>query len=403
MLGCRRADFSLAPDTHYLNCAYMGPLSKRTQQAGAAAIARKADPTNVTAPDFFTESDRARALFGALIGADPVRVAIIPAVSYGIATVARNISLSALQNVVIAGEQFPSNVYAWRRLCARSGAELRTVSAPRSERRGAAWNEALLQAIDDATAVVALPHVHWTDGTRFDLEAVGKKARAVGAVFVIDGTQSIGALPFDLDACQADAVICATYKWLLGPYGLGFGYFGPRFDAGEPLEENWIARAGSEDFRQLVNYRDEYQPGAVRFDMGERCSFQLMPMAIAALEQLLEWQPARIQLYCASLMAAAIEEAAALGFQVEEASARAAHLFGLRAPARLDLTELNHALQAERVYASLRGSALRIAPNIYNDESDVAALLRALRRSLNAGAASAALPSTPPAAMPSGR
>lgn len=63
---------------------------------------------------------------------------------------------------------------------------------------------------------------------------------------------------------------------------------------GEPLEENWILRAGSEDFARLVDYRDEYQPGARRFDFGQRTQFELLPMAIAALEQIADWQVPRV-------------------------------------------------------------------------------------------------------------
>ena len=66
----------------------------------------------------------------------------------------------------------------------------------------------------------------------------------------------VGALPFDVREIQPDALVCAGYKWLLGPYSIGVAYFGPRYDGGEPIEENWIARRGSEDFQRLVDYQD---------------------------------------------------------------------------------------------------------------------------------------------------
>jgi selenocysteine lyase/cysteine desulfurase len=252
--------------------------------------------------------------------------------------------------------------------------------------RGSAWNDALLEAIDERTAIVAIPIVHWTDGTRFDIERIAQRVRSFGAALVIDGTQSIGALPFDLQTVRADAVICAAYKWLLGPYSLGFAYYGPRFDNGDPLEENWITRENSEDFRGLVNYREAYQPGALRYDVGERSNFALMPMAIAALEQILTWQPLRIQNYCASLCSAAIDELRNLGFNVEAAEWRGAHLFGVRMPAGIDLVALNQELQRARVSVALRGSALRVAPNLYNDAEDVGALLDCLRISAETSA-----------------
>jgi len=379
-LDCRRQDFTLPPDTHYLNCAYMGPLSERVVAAGIAGIRRKCAPHRITPRDFFADGESARRLFAGLLGApDPTRVAIIPAVSYGIATVARNEKCRPGQSIVVVADQFPSNVHAWRRLAARTGAELRTVAAPDSKRRGEAWNAAVLDAIDARTAIVALPQVHWTDGTRFDLVAVGEAARNAGAAFVIDATQSLGAHPFDLRAIRADAVLCAAYKWLLGPYAIGLAWYGPRYSDGEPLEETWIARAGSEDFRQLVHYRDDYQPGAARFDVGEWSNFILLPMLVAALEQVAEWGPDRIQAYCTRLTRTPLEEARALGFVVEDAEWRGSHLFGLRAPAGLDPVALQASLDRRGVSISLRGSAMRVSPNVYNDASDMNALLEVLR------------------------
>ena len=379
-LDCRRGDFSLPPDVHYLNCAYMGPLPVRTQQAGMDGVRAKAVPSAIVPDDFFRDSNEARRLFAQLIGAaDGARVAIIPSVSYGMATVARNVRCSSGSRIVIAAEQFPSNVYAWRRLARDSGAELCVVAAPSDVARAESWSAALLDAIDERCALVALPHVHWTDGTRFDLERIGTRARAVGAAFVIDGTQSIGALPFDAARIGADAVICAAYKWLLGPYGIGFAWYGPRFDDGVPLEETWIGREHSEDFQHLIDYRDTYQPGAARFDVGERSNFILLPMAIASLRMVLQWGAARIQEYCDGLFTPVIDEAVSLGYRAEQRDWRGAHLFGLRPPARLDLSALATGLRARNVFASLRGTALRVSPNVYNDQTDAAALMQALR------------------------
>ncbi|HSK18296.1 MAG TPA: aminotransferase class V-fold PLP-dependent enzyme [Longimicrobiales bacterium] len=396
-LDCRRADFSLPPDVHYLNCAYMGPLPRRVQEAGFAGVRAKGVPTSIEPSDFFRDSDTARSMFAQIIGArDVSRVAIVPSVSYGVATVARNVRCGAGATIVIAQEQFPSNVYAWRRLAAATGAELRMIGPASDGARGESWSEALIGAIDERCAVVALPHVHWTDGTRFDLERIGERARDVGAAFVIDGTQSIGALPFDAERIRPDAVICAAYKWLLGPYGIGFAWYGERFDDGVPIEETWIGREGSEDFQHLVDYRDTYQPGAVRYDVGERSNIILLPMVIESMRLVLECGAERIQQYCDTLMQPALEEASALGFRIEARSWRGAHLLGLRAPATLDLGALGAGLRQRNVFASLRGTALRLAPHVYNDEHDVAALMDVLRSAVRGTGAA-----TPPAATPS--
>ncbi len=382
-MECQRDAFSLPPDLHYLNSAFMSPLPRVVEEAGVRGMIRKRNPAVLEPADFFGDSEEVRELFARLIGApDPGSVAILPAVSYGIGVVIRNTPLRHGQNIVLLNEQFPANVYGWRRLAWERGGEIRVVDSGDGPFRGRTWNHRLLEAIDGDTGVVALEPVHWTDGTRFDLEAVGKRAREVGAALVVDGTQTVGALPFDVKELKPDALIVAAYKWLLGPYSIGLGYFGERYLDGLPLEETWIAREGSEDFRRLVDYRDDYQPGAVRFDVGERSNFILLPMLLEALRLILAWRPERIQSYTLDLSFSLLAEAQELGFSVEEPAYRVGHLFGLRMPAGLSMEEVKTALAAEKVSASLRGSALRISPHLFNDARDMAALGRALSRAV---------------------
>jgi len=382
-LGCQKEAFSLPSTVHYLNCAYMSPLPRAVEEAGIRGMFRKRNPALLEPDDFFRESQEIRNLFSGLVNApDPNHIAILPSVSYGIGIAARNTTLEAGQNVVLLHEQFPGNVYGWRRLAWESGAEIRMVRPRQGPNRGRSWNEQILESIDARTGVVALAPVHWTDGTAFDLAAIGERAREVGAALVLDGTQSVGALPLDVQILQPDALFVASYKWLLGPYSIGVGYFGPRYLDGLPLEETWIAREGSEDFRGLVDYRDGYQPGAIRFDVGERSNFILVPMLVAALRLVRDWRPERIQAYVRSLGSGLLDGVQELGYAVEEEAYRVGHIFGIRMPPGLDLSEVKLALDQERVSASLRGSALRVSPHLYNDEADADALLRALRRAV---------------------
>lgn len=380
-LGCQRDAFQLPRDYHYLNCAYMGPLPRAAEVAGFEAIKKKRMPTHIVPPDAFWEVDRLRELFGRLTGVpDAGRIAIQPGVSYAVASAARNLPVGAGQNIVMTHEQFPGNVYSWRRLAAESGAAIRAVEPSPGRNRGASWNERLLEAIDSKTAIVTVPNVHWTDGTWFDLVEVGRRCRDVGAALVVDGSQSVGALDFDVQAVQPDVLTCATYKWLLGPYSLAFTYFGPRFDDGVPIEETWIARKQSHDFQNLVDYQDEYLPGAIRYDMAERSNFFQAPIAAASLELLLEWRPERIQEYCRKLTSDFLVEVGELGYSVEDEAWRGSHLFGLRMPSSVDLGVLRDTLAKRNVSASLRGTALRLGPNVYNDAEDLAVLLDVLKR-----------------------
>ena len=384
--GDYRSHFSLPPELHYLNCAFMAPASKRVAAAGRNALDRIEAPTRLGITDFFEPSARVRRLFAEIIGApDPDRVAIIPSVSYAMATIARNTPLAPGQTVVVVEEQFPSVVYTWRRACRESGATLRTVAAPDTAgSRAEAWNAALLDAIDERTAVVAIPELHWTDGLRFDLDAVGAQARAVGARFVIDGTQSVGALPFDVGRTRPDALACAGYKWLTGPYSAGVAWYGPAYDGGTPVEENWITRAGSDQFNELVNYRDDYRPGAIRYDVGERSNFILMPMLEAALEQVREWGPETVAAHTRALTAAAAARLHELGCRIEDERWRAGHLLGVRLPPGVDVAQLGRSLAARQVSVSLRGGAIRVAPHLYNDAADLDALIDAVAGAVRA-------------------
>jgi len=373
--------FSLPDGLHYLNAAYMSPLLKSAEAAGVEGVRRKRVPTDLGPADFFTEADRVRRLFAALVEGAPEHVALVPAVSYAMATVAKNLGVARGQTIVVVAEQFPSHVYPWRRLAADAGATVRTVEPPAAlgtPGRGADWNALLLEAIDGDAALVAVPNVHWADGTVFDLEAVGARCREVGAALAVDATQSLGALPFSVERVRPDALAAAGYKWLLGPYGMGALWLGERFRDGRPLEENWIGRAGSDRFAGLTSYEDAYAAGAVRFDVGERSNPILLPMLAAGIDQVLDWGVDEIQATCAALAERIVDGARGLGYGAAPAGERAGHLFGLRPPEVVGPDALAEALAAHNVSVSIRGGSIRVSPHVYNTAADADALLTAL-------------------------
>lgn len=379
MLRCQKDRFNLPDDVHYLNCAYMAPLPRNVEHAGVEGLRKKRNPAQIQVGDFFEDSDRVRQLFGRIIGADAESIALVPSVSYGLAAVAKNIEIARGQKIVLVHEQFPSNVYTWQRLAGRHGAEIITVEPdPAVESRAAGWNERILDAIGPSTALVAMANVHWADGTRFDLEAIGARVREVGGALVVDGTQSVGALPFDVGTIQPDALVCAGYKWLFGPYSMGMAYFSESLQNGVPVEENWISRRRSEQFSALVDYEDQYQSGAIRFDVGERSNFILLPMMAAALEQVLEWTPEAVQEYCRDLTGELVRDAREMGYRIEPESGRGYHLFGIRLPPSVNADRLREELEGRNISVSVRGSAIRISPHVYNDSTDVGALRDAL-------------------------
>ncbi|MEQ9297774.1 MAG: aminotransferase class V-fold PLP-dependent enzyme [Cyclobacteriaceae bacterium] len=379
-MKCQRAKFMLPRKVAYLNCAYMAPMMKKVEKAGIKGIQMKRKPYQVTPDDFFHDTETLRAMYAEVINApDPNRIVVIPSVSYGMANVANNVNLKKGDKIIVIGEQFPSNVYPWMAACKAAGAKLQIIEPPTgNESRGAKWNADILAAIDGSTKLIALGHVHWADGTRFDLKAIRAKTKEVDSLMVIDGTQSVGALPFDIQEFEPDALVCAGYKWLMGPYSIGLAYYGPAFDEGAPVEDNWINRFESENFANLINYQEGYQPGALRYEVGEHSNFVLLPMMLQAVKQIRSWGVDNIQSYCKNLSAPFLEEIKSLGYQMEEEEYRSTHLFGIRLSAEHSLEKLQKSLKANKVSVSVRGSAIRIAPNVYNDSLDFKRLLRAL-------------------------
>jgi selenocysteine lyase/cysteine desulfurase len=353
----------------YLNCAYMSPMLKKVEKAGRKGISSKRKPYKVSPEDFFRDGETARLLFAQLVNAgEPKRNVLIPSVSYALANVASNLPKKK-GNIIITEGQFPSNVYPWQAY------EIKTVAQP-SE--GKSWSEAIIEAINENTAAVCLGHVHWIDGSLFDLKSIGEVARKHQAALVVDGTQSIGALPFDIHEIRPDALVVAGYKWLFGPYGIGMAYYGEMFDNGKPIEQNWINRLGSENFGGLVNYVDEYQPGALRYEVGEHSNFILLPMFIAALKQILKWTPKAIQEYVGELSAETIQELTKAGYLISQPGERANHLFGVRFGTNINPDRVKGSLAKHKVNVSFRGDAIRVAPHLYNDQKDMDRLRSAL-------------------------
>ncbi len=379
-MKCQRAKFMLSRKVTYLNCAYMSPMMKKVEKAGMKGMKMKRKPYQVSADDFFHDTETLRSMYADIINCpEPNRIVVIPSVSYGMANVANNLDLKKGDKIIVLGEQFPSNVYPWMAACKAADATLEIIEPPiGNDNRGEAWNNVILDAIDEHTKLVALGHVHWADGTLFDLKAIRQKTKAFGALMVIDGTQSVGALPFDIQEFEPDALICAGYKWLMGPYSVGLAYYGPAFNDGKPVEDNWINRYESENFANLVNYQENYQPGALRYEVGEHSNFILVPMLLEAFKQIRKWGVENIQEYCKTLSASYLEQIRALGYQIEEEGFRSSHLYGIRLGENHSLERLQKSLKANRISVSVRGSAIRISPNVYNDDIDFKRLVRAL-------------------------
>ena len=372
LLPCQRHLFDIPDDVAYLNCSFVSPLMNNVRDAGQHGVTRKAHPWLLKPEHFFSEVEVVRALFAELIAARSDDVAIVPSVTYGMAVAAANIEVAAGDGIVVLEHEFPSNVLPWMELQKTRGARIVTVPQPSD----GDWTSAVLDVIDERVAIAALSHAHWIYGDVIDLVKVGMRCREVGAALVLDMAQSLGVLPFSVHEVQPDFLIAPTYKFLLGPYSLAFLYAKPTYHAGHPIEQNWFNRASSSDFATLTAYREEFEPGARRFDVGERANFALVPMAIAALQQIHEWTVPRIASTLAALIDRASEHVKGLGFDV--GPTHRAHIMSIRVPAEQS-EHLSRSFLMSNVFVSFRGDAIRIAPHVYNNDRDIDRLVSALK------------------------
>ena len=378
MVGHQRNYFNLPDNVTYLNCAAYSPLMNKVRDAGLKGLDRKYHPWHLDLAELPAEAERARCLFAELIGAGGDDIAIVGSTSYGIEIAARNIEINSGQEIVILQDQFPSNVYSWRNLAATKDAVLSVVPRPEN----GDWTTAVLERLNESVAIAALPPCHWSDGSSLNLVAIGARCRALGISFVVDGTQAIGAMVFDVRDVQPDFVACSAYKWLLCPYSLAFLYAAPHRQGGMPLEyHRWNHKSPKASATEII-YPETYNKGARRYDIGEVNNMINMPMAVIALEQIKSWTPAAVQQYLKPLTDAVAEGAKERGWKVPPIDHRVSHFIGMRPGGKLSDGVVTRLQKEYDIHVSQRGGAIRVSPHLYNDTRDIDKFFQALDKVL---------------------
>jgi len=374
VLPSQRHLFELPAHVAYLNAAAYVPLPRSVRAAGEAGVLTKSYPWTMRPADGEERAERTRHAAARLLGVRADDVAITGAVSYGIATAARNLPLQRGTRVLMIEGEFPSLALVWPDLAAAAGATIEVVPRPAD----GDWTAALLDAIARPGAapvgLAALTPTHWSDGSLIDLGQVVAALQRQGARIVIDATQSAGVLDLDIAVLKPDFMAFPTYKWVLGPYSVAFLYVAPEHQGGRPLEDHGPARG-----------RDGgYIASARRFDRGERNDPVGLPMAAAGLEQVLQWDRAALQARLRHLTDGLAAEIAGLpGLSVPPRAQRAPHVLGVRFAGGLPAGLLDR-LAARDVHVAERQGVMRVSPHVYNDDADVARFGAALRAELTA-------------------
>ena len=384
MLASQRGLFEMPRDICYLNSASYSPLPLRTQQAARAAVGRKAAPWQLDASFANREHERARSSAANLINAEADDVALIPSISYGVATAAKLLTIPRGARVIVLENDHSSPVLEWQTRAEAQGFTIETVPQPSD----GDWTSAVLAAIErqgaPPVALASISSVHWSDGGLIDVGRVGAALKRQGAVFLIDATQSAGVLAMDVQALDPDFVIFPTYKWLLGPYGRAFLYVARRHHDGIPLEQTAHGRRAVRADAEVYFADLDYVAGARRFDMGERDHFISMEMASIGMEMMAAWGTEAIEERLA-MLTARIAEGLSLqnlpGVRMMNRCFRAPHILslGFRDGLPAGLVE---GLAAEGIHVAARLSRLRLSPHVFNDEEDADRFVTALARRL---------------------
>ncbi len=381
MLPSQRALFDVPREICYLNAASWSPIPLAVQEAGRDGAARKGRPWQLDAGFAARQHERARACAARLINADPHDVALIPSVSYGVATAAKALALAPGTRVLVLEDDHASPVLEWT---SRAAAGSFTVEAVKRPGNGD-WSEAVLTAIARPgaapVALASISSVHWSDGGIVDLGRVAPALRAQGAVLLVDATQSVGVLPLDVGAIDPDFVVFPTYKWLLGPYGRAFLYVAKRHQGCVPLEQTPHGRRAVRAEQETYMADTAYVDDARRFDMGERDHLVSLEMAAVGIEMMTAWGAGAIARRLSMLTARLAAGLQDLDVRVSEPHVRAPHILS-PSFARGMPPGLVEALAARNVYVAPRLGRLRISPHVYNDEVDVDRFLAAFRGSL---------------------
>ena len=373
MINCQKHLFDIPGSITYLACASTTPLLKSSRDAGIMGVERKYHAWTVKPSTSGEESETLRGLFARLIGATENDIAIVPSTSYGVSTAARNLPLGKGRNIVILEDQFPSNVYAWNRLANEKQGNMVVVPRPRDWD----WTNAVLQHIDPETDIVALPPCHWIDGSQLDLSIIGTRCRELGAAFVIDATQAVGAMNIDVDELRPDYLLCSGYKWLLCPYTISFLYAAPHRHDDQPLEIHGQNKGFGQSPDGHIDYFDGFKEGARRFDMAERNNFINLPMAINALEKIVSWGTDNIQETLKRLTDLCASEARSRGWNVPDDQHRVGHYIGLK-PGFPVTDEFVAMLEASGIFVTRRGAGIRVAPYLFNNEDDIRRLFKTI-------------------------
>ena len=364
-----RSEFSDFGPVTYLNCAYHGPFPRVTAERIRQAIELESNPTQLVVNHFFELRESIRARLARIIGAGADDIALVGSATQGIGNVASGLEFRPGDEVVISSANFPSNLFTWINL-RRLGVRVHVLNP----QRGILALDDVAAAVNSKTRVLALDWVSYSSGARADLSALGELAHRHGALFVVDGTQGVGAIEMDLKSLPVDVVAAAAYKWLLAPYGTGFLYLRPAVREQLDLKVvTWLSVEGSREFDALPIEDFTVTNTARRYDI---LAFINMFGLEASLEFIERIGVATINAHCTRLLDRLGEELLERGYVLATGGDQLrSTILCFQAKSSQATTALYQKLKSQNIAVSLRQGMIRVSPHLYNNEADIDRLL----------------------------
>jgi len=364
-----RQNFPITKNKVYLNHAAHSPLPKPATDAMRKHIEELSQYGDAIDPDDGKTS------FAKLINAAKDEVALVENTSIGLNIIANMLNYPQGSNIVTTDLEYPSVVYPWK--SKKLGVNVRYVK----NRAGKIFLEDLERAIDDKTVAVAISHVEYVNGFRFDLRAVGEIVHEHGAYLVVDAIQSLGALSVDVKRSAVDFLTAACYKWMLGPPGVGFLYVRKELiQKFEPPIIGW-ASVKPEVFKTLDFWeiRDlKLSETASRFEVGTPSSVSIAG-AVAALNLLLDAGLENIEKRIRALTDHLVELLSARGIRFQtplEPEYRSGIVnFLIDNP-----QERTDQLARRGIIVSARSHGIRVSPHFYNTTNEIDKLVEEATR-----------------------
>ena len=369
-------DFSLTPGQIWLNAASEGPIPKVAAAALQSAVNWKFSPEQLTIAKFQQVPLELKKTIGRLIAVVADEVILGNSATYGLHLLANGLQFNAGDEILLMQNDFPSDILPWLHL-KEKGVQVRQLK-PRAEVLTA---QEVQDAFTPNTKLVCLPHVHSFSGWALHIKNIGEFCRRRGTLFVVNMSQSIGAGEVRIADLPVDAVVCAGYKWLLGPYSTGFCWMRPqlRQKLNYP-QAYWTALMDEKslDATGELTLTDDHS--SRRYDVFAPANFFNYVPWKASIEYLLEIGLPKVHQHIQELAAQILEgldrKRFVVSSPIESGQRTSIVVFSYKDQAQN--RRIYEFLKAHGIHTALWKNRLRLSPHIYNTSQDITTLLSVL-------------------------